>query len=131
MPDIMPRHASETALRETEARLVRMIRELSARFDALEVRLSALHLGSTCHPEWVAPNPGPAARARRAGIVEAVLAIAGPAGMTLAELAAYLHLPSSRRDTLDADLSYLIEEDRAERVPSRAKKWRTRGNHAP
>jgi len=118
-----------TALRETEARLLRLIRETDARLEQLSVRLSALHLGSTCHPEWVNPGAGPGARARRAAIVEAVLTIAGPKGMTGPELAAYLHLPESRRDVLDVDLSYLIAEDRAERVPNRAKRWRIRGNH--
>lgn len=115
-----------TALRETEARLLHLIRANERRLEELAVRLAAMHLGSTCHPEWVHPGAGPGARARRAGIVEAVLTLAGKKGMTLPELAAYLHLPEVRRDVVEADLSYLIAEDRAERVPNRAKRWRSR-----
>lgn len=120
------RPATETALHELEARLFRLIQETNDRLANLEVRLAALHLGSTCHPEWVSPSKGYGARARRASIVEAVLAMAGDKGLTLTELASFLHLPKERHDTLLADLSYLIDGDRAERMPTRAKKWRWR-----
>lgn len=116
--------ATMSDVREAEGRLAHMLRTLERRLAALETRFAALHLGSTAHPEWVAPGAGPAARARRAGIVEAVLALSGREGMTLATLAAYLHLPRTAHAVLEADLSYLIEEQRAQRVPNRAKKWR-------
>ena len=122
---VVPRvPATKTELREIEARLLGLIRANNLRLAELELKLGALHLGSTCHPDWVSPNNGPGARARRAGIVETILATAGPGGMTLVELAAYLHLPAGRRGVLEADLSYLIEEERAGRLPNRAKKWR-------
>jgi len=121
---VAPRPVSETALRDLEGRLSRRIAELERQVQTLAERLAALHLGSTCHPDWISPGRGSVAQARRASVVEAVLATAGPEGLTLAELAAYLHLPRNRRDTLTADLSYLIAEDRAERLPTRALKWR-------
>jgi hypothetical protein len=117
---------SETALRDLEGRLSRRINELEALIVSLAERVAALHLGSTCHPDWISPGRGTVAQARRASVVEAVLAVAGPQGMTLPELAAYLHLPRNRRTTLLSDLSYLIAEDRAERLPSRVQRWRTK-----
>lgn len=129
MPEFCaPKPATETALRETEARLVRLIRELNARFDSIEVRINALHLHSTCHPEWVAPGAGAGAKARRASIVEAVLLMSGSVGMTVPELAGYLHIPVSRRETLGEDLSYLVAEERIQIVPSRNKRWRIRSH---
>lgn len=119
-----PKPISESTLREVDARLDRRIRELEAQVHRLAEQVAALHLGSTCHPDWVNPGKGSVAAARRASVVEAVLAAAGPKGMNLPELSAYLHIPMSRRDTLFADLSYLIQEERAERVPTRAKRWR-------
>lgn len=119
-----PKPISESTLREVDARLDRRIRELEAQVHRLAEQVAALHLGSTCHPDWVNPGKGSVAAARRASVVEAVLAAAGPKGMNLPELSAYLHIPMSRRDTLFADLSYLIAEERAERVPTRAKRWR-------
>lgn len=121
---VAPKPVSETALRDVEGRLSRQIKILEAQVAALAERVAAVHLGSTCHPEWIRPGPGSVAAARRAGIVEAVLAAAGGYGMTLVELAAYLHLPRSRHAVLLTDLSYLIGEDRAERTPTRARKWR-------
>jgi hypothetical protein len=119
-----PKPISESTLREVDARLDRRIRELEAQVHRLAEQVAALHLGSTCHPDWVNPGKGSVAAARRASVVEAVLAAAGPKGMNLPELSAYLHIPMTRRDTLFADLSYLIQEERAERVPTRAKRWR-------
>ena len=119
-----PKPISESTLREVDARLDRRIRELEAQVHRLAEQVAALHLGSTCHPDWVNPGKGSVAAARRASVVEAVLAAAGTKGMNLPELSAYLHIPMSRRDTLFADLSYLIQEERAERVPTRAKRWR-------
>jgi len=119
-----PKPISESTLREVDARLDRRIRELEAQVHRLAEQVAALHLGSTCHPDWVNPGKGSVAAARRASVVEAVLAAAGPKGMNLPELSAYLHIPMTRRDTLFADLSYLIAEERAERVPTRAKRWR-------
>lgn len=119
-----PKPISESTLREVDARLDRRIRELEAQVHRLAEQVAALHLGSTCHPDWVNPGKGSVAAARRASVVEAVLAAAGNKGMNLPELSAYLHIPMSRRDTLFADLSYLIAEERAERVPTRAKRWR-------
>jgi hypothetical protein len=119
-----PKPISESTLREVDARLDRRIRELEAQVHRLAEQVAALHLGSTCHPDWVNPGKGSVAAARRASVVEAVLAAAGPKGMNLPELSAYLHVPITRRDTLFADLSYLIAEERAERVPTRAKRWR-------
>jgi hypothetical protein len=119
-----PKPISESTLREVDARLDRRIRELEAQVHRLAEQVAALHLGSTCHPDWVNPGKGSVAAARRASVVEAVLAAAGPRGMNLPELSAYLHIPMTRRDTLFADLSYLIAEERAERVPTRAKRWR-------
>ena len=119
-----PKPISESTLREVDARLDRRNRELEAQVHRLAERVAALHLGSTCHPDWVNPGKGSVAAARRASVVEAVLAAAGPKGMNLPELSAYLHIPMTRRDTLFADLSYLIAEERAERVPTRAKRWR-------
>ena len=121
---VAPRPVSETALRDLEGRLSRRIAELEGQVKSLAERLAALHLGSTCHPDWISPGRGSVAQARRASVVEAVLATTGPGGLTLAELAAYLHLPRTRHTVLLADLSYLIAEDRAERLPSRARKWR-------
>lgn len=119
-----PKPISESTLREVDARLDRRIRELEAQVHRLAEQVAALHLGSTCHPDWVNPGKGSVAAARRASVVEAVLAAAGTKGMNLPELSAYLHIPMTRRDTLFADLSYLIQEERAERVPTRAKRWR-------
>jgi hypothetical protein len=119
-----PKPISESTLREVDARLDRRIRELEAQVHRLAEQVAALHLGSTCHPDWVNPGKGSVAAARRASVVEAVLAAAGPRGMNLPELSAYLHIPMGRRDTVFADLSYLIAEERAERVPTRAKRWR-------
>lgn len=121
---VPPRPISESNLRETEARLDRRILQLEAQVRRLAEQVGALHLGSTCHPDWVNPGRGTVAAARRASIVEAVLAAAGPSGMSLPELAAYLHLPATRRETLTEDLSLLIAEQRAERIPTRAKRWR-------
>jgi hypothetical protein len=120
---VAPKPVSETALRDLELRLTAQVRALAQQVEALNVRVSALHLGSTCHPEWVNPGAGNLAQARRASVVEAVLATAG-AGMTLTELAAYLHLPRTRHEVLLSDLSYLIDAERVERTPTRAKKWR-------
>lgn len=121
---VAPKPVSETALRDLEGRLSRRIQLLEAQVASLAERIAALHLGSTCHPEWINPGAGSVAQARRASVVEAVLATAGGYGMTLPELAAYLHLPRTRQSVLLLDLSYLIGEDRAERTPTRAKKWR-------
>jgi hypothetical protein len=121
---VPPKPVGETALRDLELSFAAKVRALSEQVEALTVRVNALHLGSTCHPEWVSPGRGPLPQARRAAIVEAVLATAGPGGMTLGELAAYLHLPKTRHDVLTSDLSYLIDAERVERTPSRAKKWR-------
>jgi hypothetical protein len=121
---VAPKPVSETALRDLELRLSAQVRALAAQVEALNVRVSALHLGSTCHPEWINPGRGNLASARRASIVEAVLATADTPGMTMAELAAYLHLPRTRHEVLLSDLSYLIDADRVERTPTRAKKWR-------
>lgn len=121
---VAPKPVSETSLRDLEGRLSRRIDELERTVRAMSERLAAMHLGSTCHPEWINPGTGSVAAARRATVVESVLAIAGPRGMSLPELAAYLHLPRTRHDVLLLDLSYLIEETRVERIPSRAKRWR-------
>lgn len=121
---VAPRPVSETALRDVELRLSQQMRQLAARLERLETLVSSLHLGSTCHPDWISPGKGVVAQARRASVVEAVLLVAGSEGMTLTELAAYLHIPKSRHDVLTSDLSYLIGEDRAERLPTRAKRWR-------
>lgn len=121
---VPPKPVSETSLRDLEGRLLRRIAELEAQVRALADRVAAIHLGSTCHPEWIHPGPGSVAQARRASIVEAVLAVSGRRGMSLAELAAYLHVPQTRHETLTHDLSYLIAEERVERLPSRAKRWR-------
>lgn len=107
---------------------MRLIAQINARFDSIEVRINALHLHSTCHPEWVAPGAGAGAQARRAGIVEAVLLMSGSVGMTVPELAGYLHIPVSRRETLGEDLSYLVAEERIQIVPSRSKRWRIRSH---
>lgn len=127
---VAPKPVSETSLRDLEGRLLRRIAELEAQVRTLADRVAALHLGSTCHPEWVHPGPGSVAQARRASVVEAVLAVSGRRGMSLPELAAYLHLPPTRHETLNLDISHLIGEERIERLPSRAKRWRIKERHA-
>lgn len=119
--------ATTSALREVETNLSAALAALDRRLTALETRLSAMALGASCHPEWVSPGAGPVARARRALVVETVVAASGKAGMTLTELAAYLHIPKQRLDTLRDDLAYLVEEDRLVRM-NRNPRWRTR-NH--
>jgi len=117
--------ATTSALREVETNLTSAITVLERRLSALETRLSAMVLGATCHPEWVAPGAGPVARARRALVVETVVAASGKAGMTLVELAAYLHIPKQRLDTLRDDLAYLVEAERLTRI-NRNARWRVR-----
>lgn len=122
--DMVPRTpAMMTDVRETEARLRRLILETNERLARLEVLISAVHLGSTCHPEWLQPGRGPAAQARRAAIVEAVLHLAGDEGMSLESLAAYLHVPPELRDVVSADCAYLVENDRITRI-NRNTRWR-------
>lgn len=112
--------ASET--RVTDA-LAKMIANLAQRVDELETKVTALHLGSTCHPEWVIVRRGMAAQVQRARIVESILSSSdSPAGMAVKELAAYLHLPESRTDVLREDLRFLAQESRVERMPRH--RWR-------
>jgi hypothetical protein len=126
MPTTHERTAATTsALREVEAELVALIRRLDARVTALELRLGALVLGATCHPEWVSPGAGPAAKARRALVVETVIGAAGKSGMTFAQVAAYLHVPAARHDVLREDIAYLCEADRLVRTSRNHAKWRT------
>lgn len=115
--------ATMSDVRETEARLKRLISETQERLARLEILISAVHLGSTCHPEWVQPGKGPAAQARRAAIVEAVIHMAGDEGMTLEGLAAYLHVPPELRDVVSQDCAYLVENDRIKRI-NRNTRWR-------
>lgn len=117
--------ATTSALREVETNLSSALAALDRRLTALETRLSAMALGASCHPEWVAPGAGPVAQARRALVVETVVAASGKAGMTLVELAAYLHIPKQRLDTLRDDLAYLVEAERCVRI-NRNQRWRTR-----
>lgn len=123
--DMVPRvPATLTDLREVEARLRQLIADADARLARVELLASALHLGSTSHPEWLSPGAGPAAKARRAAIAEAVLSLAGPDGMTLRELAAYLHVPPDGHDTLRGDIAYLSDADRVTRNTSQ--RYRTK-----
>lgn len=126
LPQTHPRTPATTSeLREVEASLVASLRRLDERLTALEVRLGALVLGSTCHPEWVSPGAGHVAKARRALVVETVVGAAGKSGMTFAELAAYLHIPRARHDILREDIAYLCEADRLVRTSRNHAKWRT------
>lgn len=128
MPRFLQRKpADEGMVRASEARvldaLTDAINKIYDRLDVLERKVGALHLGSTCHPEWVAPSSTIKARIQRALIVESVLASQGSDdGMAVKELAAYLHLPASRIDTLRDDLQFLQEEDRVQRLPRH--RWR-------
>lgn len=128
MPRFLPKQpASHSDVRAAEARvtdvLARMIADLDKRLANLESRLTALHLGSTCHPEWVTPGAGLTGSISRARVVESVLSFMdSDEGMTVKELAAYLHLPASRIDTLRDDLRFLQDEDRVQRLPRH--RWR-------
>jgi hypothetical protein len=104
------------------------IAELTSRMDALETKVRALHLGSTAHPEWVVPGKGLTAAVMRARIVESVLASCGEEGLTIKELAAYLHIPATRVEVLREDIRFLVDEDRAQRAPRL--RWRIKDRHA-
>ena len=119
--------ASHSDVRAAEARVVdvlaRLISDLDKRMTRLESQVGALHLGSTCHPEWVRPGTGLTASISRARVVESVLSfMVDDEGMTIKELAAYLHIPASRLDTLRDDLQFLAKEDRVQRMPRH--RWR-------
>lgn len=137
MPRFLQRKpADEGMVRASEARvldaLTDAIDKISHRLDVLERKVGALHLGSTCHPEWVAPSETIKARIQRALIVESVLASQGSdEGMTVRELAAYLHLPPSRFDTLREDLRFLDLEERVQRLQRHRWRIRSEKQHAP
>lgn len=124
--------ASESLVRESETRLLNRldesIAELKSRMDAIETRIRALHLGSTAHPEWVVPGKGLTSAVMRARIVESVLSTCGEEGLTIKELAAYLHIPPTRVEVLREDIRFLENEDRAIRAPRH--RWRIKDRHA-
>lgn len=127
MPTFIARKpASRSDIEAAEVRvtdaLARTVARLEERLSALETKVQAMHLGSTCHPEWVVVRRGLTAQVTRARIVESILASTDSDGVSVKELAAYLHLPSSRIDILREDLRFLADEDRAERLPRH--KWR-------
>lgn len=119
-------YATTSALRDVELKLARRINELTAQVDSLTAKLSALTLGTTCHPEWVRPMMGPAACARRGNIIEAILQMAGNPGMSVPLLAAYLHVPRDRHDVIAGDLLYLSEQERIKRIKPGSATWRIR-----
>jgi hypothetical protein len=133
MPTFIARKpASRSDVEAAEVRVIdvlgRAVAALEERLSALEVKVQALHLGSTCHPEWVVVRRGIAAQVTRSRIVESILATVDPSGISVKELAAYLHLPLSRIDILRDDLRFLADEDRAERLPRH--KWRIKDRNA-
>jgi hypothetical protein len=124
---IQKQPASASDLRAVEARVIdvlaRQIAALGNRVEVLERRLAAIHLHSTCHPEWVAPDKTMVGAIRRARIVESVLSFMDSEdGMSVREIAAYLHLPDARLDILRDDLKFLASEDRARRTSRQ--QWR-------
>jgi hypothetical protein len=119
--------ASTSDVRAAETRVVEvlgnMVTQLAKRVEELETKVHALHLGSTCHPEWVVVRRGLTAQIQRARIVESILSSCdSPNGLTVKELSAYLHLPDSRIEVLREDLRFLAQEDRVERMPRH--RWR-------
>lgn len=124
---LMPRAATISDVSEANARLLSCIEhridDLVSRVATLEARLGALHLGSTCHPEWVSPSETQTGKIRRALVVESVLSFMdSEEGMNVKELAAYLHLPPTRIETLREDLAFLAYEDRVKRI--QRQRWR-------
>lgn len=128
MPTFLRRTPASTSdVRAAETRVIEVlattISNLAKRLDDLETKVHALHLGSTCHPEWVVVRRGMTAQIQRARIVEAILSASdSPNGLTVKELSAYLHLPDSRIEVLREDLRFLAQEDRVERMPRH--RWR-------
>lgn len=128
MPTFLRRTPASTSdVRASETRVIEVlattISNLAKRLDDLETKVHALHLGSTCHPEWVVVRRGMTAQIQRARIVEAILSASdSPNGLTVKELSAYLHLPDSRIEVLREDLRFLAQEDRVERMPRH--RWR-------
>ena len=119
--------ASTSDVRAAETRVIEvlgdMVAQLARRVEELETKVHALHLGSTCHPEWVVVRRGLTAQIQRSRIVEAILSSSdSPDGLTLKELSAYLHLPHSRIEVLREDLRFLQQEDRVEHMPRH--RWR-------
>ncbi len=128
MPTFLRRTPASTSdVRAAETRVIEVlattISNLAKRLDDLETKVHALHLGSTCHPEWVVVRRGMTAQIQRSRIVEAILSASdSPNGLTVKELSAYLHLPDSRIEVLREDLRFLAQEDRVERMPRH--RWR-------
>lgn len=128
MPTFFQRKpASVSDVEATETRVLNVLSNalarLAERVEQLETKVHALHLGSTCHPEWVVVRRGLTAQIQRARIVEAILSSSdSPDGLTVKELCAYLHLPHSRIEVLREDLRFLAQEDRVERMPRH--RWR-------
>ncbi|MGA1062098.1 MAG: hypothetical protein ACO3VH_07185 [Ilumatobacteraceae bacterium] len=127
MPTFIQRKpASRSDIQAAETRVIdilaRTVATLEERLSALEVKVQAMHLGSTCHPEWVVVRRGLAAQITRSRIVESILASTDADGISVKELAAYLHLPSSRIEVLREDLRFLADEDRVQRMPRH--RWR-------
>lgn len=128
MPTFLRRTPASTSdVRAAETRVIEVLAttlsNLAKRLDDLETKVHALHLGSTCHPEWVVVRRGMTAQIQRARIVEAILSASdSPNGLTVKELSAYLHLPDSRIEVLREDLRFLAQEDRVERMPRH--RWR-------
>lgn len=128
MPTFLRRTPASTSdVRAAETRVIEVlattISNLAKRLDDLETKVNALHLGSTCHPEWVVVRRGLTAQIQRSRIVEAILSASdSPHGLTVKELSAYLHLPDSRIEVLREDLRFLAQEDRVERMPRH--RWR-------
>lgn len=128
---LIPRtNATMSDVRALEAKCNRIEATLTKRIQDLEIRLNAMHLGSTCHPEWVTPGMGEVAKARRASIVFTVIHSSGRDGMNLNQILSYLHLPKTRAAVLKQDLAWLIESEQIERTRKNSAKWRSKEHNA-